>query len=816
MSEPDDATTDTESAAEDRQDLPGEDAMTPPQKPPMLPTKRRSFLFDHDEVIRKVIQWYDQDMQDRQDWSERRLQRTAKLRGWLEPKDYPWPDASNVYIPLMMTDSLQMQDTLHNGVLSQRPVMSPQASNPADRDKCDTIANLLDYQLFVEQQGEEKVASLIESFVNDGTMYSLQAWVTDEQDVEQVETFPALNPDLPIEPQLRDHLDKLFSDTPTIDFLPKGSDPFTWRVAWIDENRQPFKATVEFYTNDDGRLLCIVKRKLTIFDGPSLMPKTEEDILYPSRADNLQPPSPSNPGGAHHVTLVDYPSVDEIKRLVKSKYYDLPTADDLDKLEEQAQHQGGVPSSSADHDQHRVQRDQLAGQSFGNAAVAAKIYTRLMVFARWDVDGDGLDENVVFWILKEPKLILRARLMQEMFPSRLGKRPLMSEQFIPVPGQIRGIGLLELLEHIQDAMKILVDQTIDKNTLVNTPWFLFRPTAGIRPETIRMAPGEGYPTADPTRDLVFPQIPTQGDTMSLNLLAIFNQWAERQAVIGELQFGRVPQGKASALRTTTGIMSVLQQGAARPERIVRRFFMGLAEAYSQLHDLNSVYLKPKKQYRVLGMSTPGADPYRMIDDPTKIRGNFQFEFKANSLNTNKAVRGQIIQQLGAMTFNPLTMQMGLVTPENYYNWLADLYKESGQDPNRYVNPPSPQSAMPKVTAEQAMGLLFQGYIPEQLPAEGPQLHLARLDQLAADLQREGAMDAAFMVLLNTYKAKVQAMVQQAQQMAMQAAQFSSMLSGQGGGSMPNQGQGGGMTPQPQGQLMDESLPGAKGMMGQGF
>src|SRR6185295_17153684 len=128
------------------------------------PPARRSLKFDTEDVVTTVLKWYDQDLQDRLDWSDRRLQRYAKLRGWLEPKTYPWPESSNVYLPLMMTDSLQMQDTLHNGVMSQRPVMSPKAENPADFDKGETVANLLDFQLFVEQQGEEKVASLIESF----------------------------------------------------------------------------------------------------------------------------------------------------------------------------------------------------------------------------------------------------------------------------------------------------------------------------------------------------------------------------------------------------------------------------------------------------------------------------------------------------------------------------------------------------------------------------------------------------------------------------------------------------------------------------
>ncbi|MES2219915.1 MAG: hypothetical protein V4587_02990, partial [Acidobacteriota bacterium] len=738
---------------------------------PQTPPARRSLSFEKDEVVETVLKWYEQDLQDRLDWSDRRLQRYAKLRGWLEPKMYPWPDASNTYIPLMMTDSLQMQDTLHNGVMSQRPVMNPQPFNPADKDKAETVADLLDYQFFVEQQGEEKLATLIESFVNDGTMYSLQAWIKDEQDTEQVETFPALDADVPIDFQLKTRIEGIFSDQKTA-VIVEGANPWVWDVKWFDGNHQPMTASVDFYSTDEGRLLCVVKRTLIIFDGPSVQPKTEEDIVYPSRADNLQPPSPSNPGGAHHVALVDYPSKDEIKRLIKSKYYDLPDAEAKKRLEDDSPSLGAGRQSADDPEQHKIQRDALAGQTYGNSEQASESYTRVMMFARWDVDGDGLDENVVFWILKEHKLLLRARLMQEIFPSREGRRPLMSEQFIPVPGQIRGIGLLELLEQIQDSMKILVDQTIDKNTLVNTPWFTFRPASGVRPEVIRMAPGEGYPLADPQRDLNFPVIPNADQTMSLNLLTMFNQWAERQAVIGELQFGRVPQGKASALRTTSGMMSVLQQGAARPERIIRRFFMGLAEAYTQMHELNTIFLQSKKQYRVLGMSTPGSDPYKTLDDPSKIKGRFQFEFKANSLNTNRVVKGQVLQQLGAMTFNPMTMQMGLVTPENYYNWLNDIYKESGQDPNRYMNPPTPQSAMPKINAEQAMGCLLNGVIPEQLPSEGPQLHLHRLQQLLPQLKQEGAVDTSFMLLYNTYVAKVQSYLVQAQQLAQASAQFS--------------------------------------------
>ena len=105
---------DADSAAEDA-GMPDVDEAEEVAQAPKAPTRRRSFSFKKDEVIDELLKWYDQDLQDRQEWSDRRLQRYAKYRGWLEAKDYPWPDASNVFIPLMMTDSQQMQDTLSNG-----------------------------------------------------------------------------------------------------------------------------------------------------------------------------------------------------------------------------------------------------------------------------------------------------------------------------------------------------------------------------------------------------------------------------------------------------------------------------------------------------------------------------------------------------------------------------------------------------------------------------------------------------------------------------------------------------------------------------
>lgn len=764
-----------------------------------------------DEFVKSVIDRYHEDLTDRMEWSEARLQRYAKFRGWLETKNYPWPDASNQHIPLLMSNSQRTQDTLHNAVMGTRPVMSAIAIHSADKDKGKSIDELQDYQLFVEQNGEEKVGELIDSFVNDGKFVAFIPWVKEQRETIDIKPVPFAPDGVPQEAIYQQVLMEQF---PESFFELTGEDTYT--IRWIDEHQKPQRATAEFYRDEDGRYFVLITRQTVIFDGPCVIPKALEDIVVPSRAANLQPPGPSNPNGADHVIMVDYPSWDEIKRLQDSGYYDLLKQEELDKLEERTQREVGDHGSqtATDPEQHKIQRDALAGMHYGNASTTSKIFTRLTYFGRYDLDSDGFEEEVVARVLLESKQLCRLRHLQEEFPTPIPRRPFAEATFLPVPGQFYGISLLELLEHMHNLMKVLLDQMVDKHTLANTPWGVYRSASGVRPEVIRMAPGELYPVSNPQMDIVFPQMPQQDQTIALNLLAYIQQWAEKTSMLGQLQFGGVPQGKASALRTSTNMMSVLQQGDARPERILRRFFRGLAEIYQQMHQLNQAFLPPNKQYRVTGIVPAGQDPYRQIESPRAISGPFQFDFKANSLNTSKALQSQILTESAPMLINGLTMQLGLVTVEEIYNLIRDILQSKGQDPNKYLKTP-PQANQPKVTAPEAMGQMAQGILPQGIPAEGAQMHLQALQQFMQDPRYAELLqlDPSFQMIFQAYLQQVQMQVMQEQMMAQLAQQFADALGGGAGQGGPEGGLTPGadrMMPQGQNQVMDESLPGAKG------
>ena len=107
---------------------------------------------------------------------------------------------------------------------------------------------------------------------------------------------------------------------------------YRWRVRYREHDIEQM-AEIEAYQDDEGDYLELCwKRFVVAYDGPCTMPKTVDEYVVPWRCENVQPPSPNNPNGADHVILLDYPSLDEVRRLHMEGYYDAMTATELEDL----------------------------------------------------------------------------------------------------------------------------------------------------------------------------------------------------------------------------------------------------------------------------------------------------------------------------------------------------------------------------------------------------------------------------------------------------------------------------------------------------
>lgn len=790
------------------------------------PSRKTSLVKSPADVVKRLIKKYTDDILDRADWAEKRIQRTAKYRGWSEGKQFPWPGASDVHLPIIMTDVQRTEDTLHNAILSARPVMNAKGANKDVEQKEKTVDQLLDHQVFVENKGEVLMGNLISSFTQDGQYIAYIPYIKETQNATKTHVIEYPPAGQSWDGWILAHLQQYY---PKGSVLPGTKAPWNWVIS--DQHPLTGEVTVKkvdvFQNEDDARVTLLCHSEEVIFDGPAIIPKELEDIVVPGRSENLQPQCMSNPTGASHVFMVDYPSKNEILRLIDKKFYDQVTPMQVEQIKAAG---STAHNDSQDPEAQKILQDDLTGINTDAATEPDEdSLTRLTFFGREDIDGDGFEEEVIYWLLEEPQILLRARYLTEAYPCSPMRRPFAMAKYLPVNGQFYGIGLIELMESGYDIIKKTFDQMVDNGDITNTPFGFYRPMSGIRPEIMRMGPGDHYPTNDPKNDIHYPTMPQGMAAFGHNLITMVSQILDQATLVGQLQLGGVPQGKSAALRTTSNMQSLLQQGDARPERVLRRFFTGLVEVWQQFHELNQIFLPKNKQFRISSGVTPGKDPYVTIENRDMISGRFLFDFGASILNTNRALATSALQDLLGILINPLLFQLGIVNPEKIHKLLSDFIKARGQDPEKYIMSPTndPFANGPSISMEDAVSSILNGMYPYGKPLEPLMEHLQKLEQFVQDAQKMDALSDAQVQLLGQYTAskvqELQAMMQQQELMA-NAAQMQQGIGqapGQAGGAVatqgtpPNTGVGGNAKVQGQ-EMLDESLPGAGGGANGGY
>lgn len=785
-------------------------------------------------IAERVIGFYKQDMADRSTESDLRLQRYAKYRMWTGGKDFPWENSSDIGLPDLMTHVQRTEDTLVNAVMSGMPPVAAKAQNPADRQRQETVDRVLMHQNFHDQKGQRIIAELAHNFAGpDGVGTVFVPWVKETRrvvDREILEGEAAPGPSGIPADFWRIRVEQMFGGAKIV------PSPGGWDYAVTTPKGDA--VDVRFYSRaepaDDGSIVyeMITEREVETFNGPCWIVKPWEDVLKPSKAKNLQAPSPSNPGGASHVILVDRNvTLDEIARLQRRGIYDLLDDDGVKALR-------GV-GRPLDEEGHADQKAAIAGKTTSETdppptAESHKTVTRLTCFDTFDIDGDGIDEDVIFTVLVEPSpRLVKAAILTELYPVDPPTRPVFSEDFLP-----EGVSLVELLESTHDAIKQELDMTIDVGTLTGIPWGVYRATGGIKPEVMRIHPGHLAPVQDVQRDVAFPTMPNSQVGIGINLITLLSQMQERTSMQGEMQFGRVPAGKSSALRTLGGMQSIMMQGEARPERILGRYFSLLCDIHRFQHEMNRRLLPPGKVVMMVGPPKPNQEMYLTVAKREDLGGRYQFEFGANVFNTSRQALQQSLGALMGVYLTPLAMQLGIVRPDGAYRLMRDYGSAYGQDPDQYLQAPDGDAMLPSMSWQEALHVIMNGGTPMGRPIEpgGWQEHLAGLlefmksDAIGMMLPTlniggeevptgtaPGALDKLKLYIVYVQRRMVEEAKRQ-QILAAAAATQNGQPAGQGGPpGQPQSAADAQAQPQISGgaEMLDESLPGAGGGANQG-
>lgn len=182
------------------------------------------------------------------------------------------------------------------------------------------------------------------------------------------------------------------------------------------------------------------------------------------------------------------------------------------------------------------------------------------VWASFDVDKDGWDEEVVIDFHKESRTILSIRYNWY----RDLHRPYRVAQYYKVEGRIWGVGIGKQNEQFQTAITTVNRQRIDNATLSNMRMLAVKKQSGITPDE-PIFPGKLWFVDDPKND-VQPLQMSEIYSSQFNNEAALLQYSERRTGVNEVILGLPHQGTPG---TATGDLARLSEGNKRFDLVLR-------------------------------------------------------------------------------------------------------------------------------------------------------------------------------------------------------------------------------------------------------
>ena len=746
-------------AEQDKLEIPVPDPEVSPEQ-----TLQRSITprLDEDEereLADRIYADYIAGLEDRIEWESRLAEWDDAYYNRVPDKTFPWVGASNFHVPITMMGVETFKPRLVDGVLGQTPPIIVVPTKAADEDRKDKVECVLNWQVLSEMGLEATVAQSAHLFLHPGMAVAKTYWKVDRRRRKFVRSFPLQTP-------IPSVIEAVFGV-----IKPRN-------VEKIDELKWRGYIPVPTYEGDDLEVIVQIKyleNELQILvdrdditEGPAVELIDPIDLIAPAK-------------GGHDVD--DLPWVqqrlwlteDDLRRKCLLGRFYTDTVQDLLDLKD------GQPTgddAQSDSTRYREGLDQTEGiEGDGPSNARSSQYEILEDYRRYDIDGDGLEEEIISWVAVDmPSRILGWDYLDNVYAH--GRRPLRVGRYFPIPFRFYGLSFAEVVKGIQDEINAIHNQRVDYATIQNLPFGFKRASATMPPITQRLRPGEFIDVDDPQKDINIPKwggSPAWGQQEEATLMQMY----ERVTGVTDLSIGRQPN-RVGATRTAAGTQTLLSESGLRFKTALQSFQRLWLGIFADILALDQEYLPPGKEFRVTGRRPAVIK----VKDRTEIRGNYDLRLAATSETLNRQQMRDDATTIMQAVMNPALMQVGIVGLKGVRRSVTDFLKAYGKDPDFYIEEQAPVRSV-----GQKLQLFVTGqYVPPSL-GENPQ---TQIPELQAALQDPIVAPEVKQLIQRHLQEFMQ--LQQAQQMA-QMLQQQKGPTGPQGPQAPNAQQGR-MAPQP--------------------
>jgi hypothetical protein len=197
----------------------------------------------------------------------------------------------------------------------------------------------------------------------------------------------------------------------------------------------------------------------------------------------------------------------------------------------------------------------------------------IKVFARADLDDDGIPEELIYDVVKDEGLVPYARYAN--YAHR--QRPLVQFSYGNRPGSILSRGVPELLFNIQKIMNTTIRDHLDNNKVQNTKMFLARKGSAIE-EKAKVYPSRIFFVDNIQTDFAPIDLGTGKPTTSIQDIAVVEKWGQFITGISDFNLGKENRSRTPA--TTT--LALLEEGNKRIDRTIEVMRRSMLEMWKQI------------------------------------------------------------------------------------------------------------------------------------------------------------------------------------------------------------------------------------------
>lgn len=634
-----------------------------------IPTKLERLASDDPECLKKlgnhIMSQVLLEETERGQWLQRLISYRQSWQDFVSAGlDPAFEGAHNVHIPATFASIKAMHSRLFQAVMGIKPAFSlkPRTKVPETfkEDKEELLNWVIESYANRGDGWEQVVDQDIWMFVGDGTSITKQYWLKDVRKFTDVE----------------------------------------------EELRRPIQLDAEGYPIMDEKE---IEKEEVLFDCPIIENVKLEDLYIIGR-------KATDTDDADMVCHSQQYTKSDLIKMAKLGFFFEDQVQEVIKIEPNINN----PSPNRLNTAAKQLDDFTTGLNKLGSQAGAKMYNIYETYLRYDIDNDGIDEEIVAWVEDTSKRILRITYLERVGPG--SKRPFVVKKFIPQTGPY-GKGLGEILYGLNNELDYIHNQRLDYGTLQNLPFFFYRAASGLNPISLKLGPGMGVPVDDPSGDVNFPRL-NGGTAYGFQEEAQVTRYSENASGITQFSLGNMQS--QGATRTATGTAALVNELNANIDIHIKRYQRGYRKNLVIL-DLQLQDLLPLGTIiRVIGID--GQDIYKRFENREAIRWQADFELTANSINSNKAIERETAQMLLQQLANPIALQTGIATQINLYAAYKNLLQKFEiRDIDAYITKPADAPESP-FSAKDELNMIVVGVEPPLLVKDRHEEKLAFFDE----------------------------------------------------------------------------------------